>query len=165
MFFLQLLLSGPGHHMVCTAHSLPRQRNVCLKKKLKSPTLAGQFYLCVYLHPDNTGIRGILTRYKTIAEMRIIQILFYRSGIQSGSLLHSGTGHEAAWICCQPKLWAEGGFMRDNNAVFRVKVCPVPLSPCCPGQNCTTIPICSASPHAATTGWRGCEDFSQTGGS
>lgn len=55
--------------------------------------------------------------------------------------------------------------MRDNNAVFRVTAGLTSLLPCCRGQDCTRTPICSASPDAATSGWGGCEDFSQIGGS
>lgn len=67
-------------------------------------------------------------------------------------LLCGGTGCRAARICCWPKLQTEEGFMKDSNAVFRVKAGPTSVSSCCPVQDCTITPVCSAYPDIATSG-------------
>lgn len=71
-------------------------------------------------------------------------------GIQSG--YHCcGTECRAAGICCWPKLQPEEVFMKDSNAVFRVKAGPTSVSSCCPVQDCTITPVCSVYPDVATS--------------
>lgn len=67
-------------------------------------------------------------------------------------LLHGGTGCRAARICCWPKLQSKEGFIKDSNAVLRVKAGPTSGSSCCPVQDSNITPVCSAYPEVTSSG-------------